>query len=247
MLGASGKASDSGISRFAPRSQQFCRLHMKPSSNSYIPALRYVWLTRFYDLVVRLTTRETTFKRALLQQGGLQDGHRILDLGCGTGTLALLVKRAHGGAEVFGLDADTVALNLARKKLEAAGVEVRLDQGLASTLPYRAESFDRVLSSLFFHHLSSIVKLEVMREVLRVLVPGGEVHIADWGKPTNPLMRLAFVGVQLLDGFVTTADNVHGRLPDLLGLAGFEKVETANCFSSPLGTISLYRARRPTA
>ena len=220
---------------------------MKPSSTSYIPALGYRWLTRLYDPVVRLTTREATFKRALLQQASLRAGHRVLDLGCGTGTLALLVKRAHGGAEVFGLDADTDALNLARKKLEAAGVEVHLDQGLASTLPYRAESFDRVLSSLFCHHLSSIFKLEAMREVSRVLVPGGQVHIADWGKPANPLMRMAFVGVQLLDGFTTTSDNVQGRLPGLLGLAGFEEVKTVNCFSTPLGTISLYRAHKPMA
>jgi hypothetical protein len=87
-------------------------------------------------------------------------------------------------------------------------------------------------------------KLAAMREVLRVLRPGGEFHIADWGKPTSPAMRLAFFGVQLLDGFATTTDNVKGLLPDLLGLAGFEKVETTNSYSTLLGTISLYRARK---
>lgn len=220
---------------------------MKTSSNSYLPALRYRWLTRFYDPVVRLTTREGTFKEALLQQASLQDAHRILDLGCGTGSLALLVKRAHRATQVFGLDADAEALNLARTKLEEAGVDVQLDQGLASALPYRTESFDRVLSSLFFHHLSSDSKLEAMREVLRVLRPRGEFHIADWGKPTSPVMRLAFVGVQLLDGFATTTDNVRGLLPDFLGLTGFENVESTNCFSTLLGTVSLYRAHKPSA
>jgi len=63
---------------------------MKPSSKSYIPALGYRWLTRFYDPVVRLTTREATFKEALRGQASIQDGHQILDLGCGTGTLALI-------------------------------------------------------------------------------------------------------------------------------------------------------------
>jgi len=165
---------------------------MMQFSNSYIPALGYRSLTRFYDPVVRVTTREATFKEALLWQASIQDGHWVLDLGCETGTLALLIKHAHRGAEVFGLDADPEALKLARTKLSEPGIEVRLDQGLASALPYAAESFDRTLSSLFFHHLSSELKLEAMREVLRVLRPGGEFHIADWGKPTSPTMRLAF-------------------------------------------------------
>ena len=220
---------------------------MKTSSNSYIPALGYRWLTRFYDPVVRVTTREGTFKEALLRQACIQDGHRVLDLGCGTGTLAILVKFAHPGVAVFGLDADAEALTRARTKLEAVGVEVELDHGLASALPYAGDSFDRALSSLLFHHLPYEWKLEAMREVLRVLRPGGEFHIADWGKATSSAMRLAFVGVQLLDGFATTTDNVRGLLPDFLGLAGFEKVETTNCYSTLLGTLSLYQARKPVA
>jgi ubiquinone/menaquinone biosynthesis C-methylase UbiE len=242
-----GSAGNRTIPRFAPVASQLFRRIMTQSSNSYVPALGYRWLTRFYDPIVRATTREATFKDALLGQASIQDGHRILDLGCGTGTLALLIKRAHRGAEVFGLDADTEALNLARRKLEEADIEVQLDQGLASALPYTDESCDRILSSLFFHHLSSGAKLEAMREVLRVLRPGGEFHIADWGKPTGPGMRLAFVAVQLLDGFATTTDNVRGLLPDLLGLAGFQNVETTNSYSTLLGTVALYRARKPDA
>jgi cyclopropane fatty-acyl-phospholipid synthase-like methyltransferase len=98
---------------------------MKQSSNSYIPALGYRWLTRFYDPVVRVTTREATFKEALLRQASIQDEDRILNLGCGTGTLALLVKHAYRGAEVFGLDADPDALKLASTKLAESGIEVR--------------------------------------------------------------------------------------------------------------------------
>ncbi|MBI3476345.1 MAG: class I SAM-dependent methyltransferase [Acidobacteria bacterium] len=219
---------------------------MKTSSNSYIPALGYRWLTRFYDPVVRLTTREAMFKDALLREANIQDGYRVLDLGCGTGTLAVFAKYAHRGAEVFGLDGDPEVLKLARAKLETAGIEVQFDQGLASALPYADESFDRVLSSLFFHHLPSEMKLEAMREVLRVLRAGGEFHIADWGKATSLAMRVAFVGVQLLDGFATTTDNVRGLLPDLLGLAGFEEVQTTNSYVTILGTLSLYRARKPS-
>src|SRR5229473_3854790 len=99
---------------------------MKTSSNSYIPALGYRWLTRFYDPVVRVTTREATFKEALLRQASIQEGQRILDLGCGTATLAMMVKRANRSAEVYGLDADPEALRLARMKLEEAGIAVQL-------------------------------------------------------------------------------------------------------------------------
>ena len=62
------------------------------SAGSYIPALRIRALTRFYDPVVALTTREREFKQRLIDQLGPAPGQRILDLGCGTGTLALLVK-----------------------------------------------------------------------------------------------------------------------------------------------------------
>ena len=135
---------------------------MKPSSRSYIPALAYRWLTRFYDPVARITTREATFKDVLLRQASIQNGHRVLDLGCGTCTLVVLAKRAHQGAEVLGLAANAEALKLARTKLEEAGIEMQQDQGLA--LPYTSESFDLALSSLFFHHLPSELKLEAMRD-----------------------------------------------------------------------------------
>ena len=219
---------------------------MKTSSRSYIPALRYGWLTRFYDPVVRLTTREMTLKRALLRQAGIHGHQRILDLGCGTGTLAIMVKHACPTAEVFGLDADAEALAFARVKATRVGVEVRVDQGFASALPYANDSLDQVLSSLFFHHLSFKSKKEGIREVLRVLRPGGEFHIADWGKPTNPGMRVAFLGVQFLDGFATTADSVTGVLPDLLRQFGFDAVETTQCFATLFGTLALYYARKPT-
>ena len=220
---------------------------MKSSSNSYIPALRYHLLTRLYDPLVRITTRENVFKQALVRQAQIQSGHRVLDLGCGTGTLAMMVKQAHPGIDVVGLDADPEALNLARRKLEGAGVEVQLDQGLASALPYPADWFDKVISSLFFHHLRSETKQEAMREVFRVLRPGGELHIVDWGKPANAAMRLAFLAVQILDGFATIQDNVKGLLPDLLKMAGFEKVETTGCYQTLLGTLWLHRAAKPAA
>lgn len=216
-----------------------------PNATPYIPALGYRWLTPAYDAVVRLTTRESTFKRALLAQAGLQPGQEVLDLACGTGTLTVWAQRAEPGARVQGVDGDPDILGRARAKAAAVGLPIPFTEGLADALPHPDASFDRILSSLFFHHLQRTGKQAALAEAFRVLKPGGELHIADWGQAANPLMRLAFYGIQLLDGFPNTADNVEGRLPELIRDAGFTAVTETTRYSTMWGTLSLYRAQRP--
>lgn len=211
----------------------------------YIPALSYRWLTPLYDPIVRWTTRERRFKAALLAQAGLQAGDRVLDLACGTGTLTIAAKRAQPGIHITGLDGDAGILERARRKARSAGVELRFDEAMSDHMPYAEASFDVVLSSLFFHHLGRDAKRATLREVHHVLKPGGRLHVADWGKAANPLMRAAFVLVQLLDGFATTADNVAGRLPVLMADGGFVDITETRRFATPLGTIALYGARKP--
>lgn len=215
------------------------------SSPQIVYALKYRWLTAFYDPVVRITTREKIFRRALLAQSGILDSHRVLDIGCGTGTLLRLAKQSVPDMAAFGVDADPNILHIARRKAEAAGLALTLDQGFSSSLPYPENSFDRAISSLFFHHLVSDEKLRTFREIHRVLKPGGELHVADWGEAQNIVMRGLFVFVQLLDGFETTGDNVAGRLPSLIGEAGFEHVGERQRISTVLGTLSLLAASKP--
>ncbi len=215
-------------------------------SDRYIPALAYRWLTPLYDPVVALTTRERTFKAALVAQAALQPGQRVLDLACGTATLTIAAKRSQSQAEIVGLDGDAEILERARRKTAEAGLELRFDRALSHEMPYADATHDVVLSSLFFHHLDRDAKLATFREVRRVLRPGGVLHVADWGQAANPLMRVLFYLVQLLDGFETTADNVAGRLPQLMRDAGFVDVAETRRFATPLGTISLYRAFVPT-
>jgi ubiquinone/menaquinone biosynthesis C-methylase UbiE len=211
----------------------------------YVPALGFRWLTPAYDAIVRYTTREATFKSALLDQADLRGGQRVLDLACGTGTLTVAAKQRAPGADIVGLDGDPDVLQRAVAKARRADVRIRFDRGLSFALPYQSGAFDRVVCSLFFHHLQRADKQRTFAEIVRVLQPGAELHVADWGQAANPLMRAAFVSIQLLDGFSNTADNVRGALPGLMSDAGLEGVAQTRVFSTIWGTLSLYRAAKP--
>ncbi|MEW5976285.1 MAG: class I SAM-dependent methyltransferase [Acidobacteriota bacterium] len=218
---------------------------MNRTRTPYIPALRYAWLTALYDPLLQVTLREYTFKLRLIEQAAIQQGCNLLDLGCGTATLTLLVKRLHPETQVVGLDADPKALEIARAKRAQSRLDVGLDLGLSMKLPYPDCYFDRVLSSLFFHHLTTENKRRTLEEIFRVLRPTGELHVADWGKAQNSLMRAAFLLVQMLDGFETTSGNVRGELLDTFRSAGFQDVSETCRYMTVFGTLSLYQARKP--
>ncbi len=212
----------------------------KDSESDYVPALSYRWLTPYYDVVVGATTRERVFKLALVQQASITAGQQILDLACGTGTLAIRIKQEHPFATVTGVDGDPEILSIATRKAQSANVTVQFDHALSYALPYRAAYFDRVVSSLFFHHLTWQDKERTAHELFRVLKPGGEIHVADWGHPANALMRALFVSIQMLDGITTTRDNVRGRLVGLFRETGFAEVAERQTFSTMFGTMALY-------
>jgi ubiquinone/menaquinone biosynthesis C-methylase UbiE len=215
---------------------------LNPSSEPYVHALRFRSLTRFYDRVLRATLKEEKFKGLLVEQARVRPGHRVLDLGCGTGTLTVLLKQAAPQATVVGLDGDTETLGLAREKAARESVEIQFHEALAWDAPFETASFDRVVSSLVFHHLTAENKRRTLRRIREWLRPGGELHVADWGRAQDLLMRLAFLPVQLLDGFETTSDSVRGLLMPLMREAGFEEVSETRRERTVFGTLSLYRA-----
>src|SRR5215203_2499676 len=105
-------------------------------SDRYIPALGHDWLTPLYDPLIRWFMREARFKRRLVEQARMGKGDRVLDVGCGTGTLAIMVKESEPGAAVVGLDGDAKVLGIARSKAMRGGVEILLEQGMSYRLPF---------------------------------------------------------------------------------------------------------------
>src|SRR6478672_4149006 len=212
----------------------------------FVPALRFDAFTRLYDPVVALTSRERGFKRRLLEHARIKDGESVLDLACGTGTLAIDIKKDRPKAKVSAIDGDRAILTKARGKAKDAGVKINFQRGMSNELPYDARSFDVVVSTLFFHHLTDEAKADTAEEIRRVLRLGGRVLIADWGRPQDPLMRMFFLNVQILDGFRNTASNVAGRLPEFLRDAGLKRVSVVDRMRTPLGTIEIVSGTRPT-
>jgi SAM-dependent methyltransferase len=112
-------------------------------------------------------------------------------------------------------------------------------------LPYDDASFDRVLSSLFFHHLILRDKERTIAEVARVLKAGGELHVADWGEPRSVPAKLGALAIRKFDGDAPTRDNLAGRLPELFEAGGLVDARERARVAAPLGVVSLYSARRP--
>lgn len=212
------------------------------TSTPYIPALRWKWLTPIYDLVLSWGMQESRFKQALIHKAQILANQDVLDLGCGTATLTIMLKHAHPEAKVTGLDGDLEVLEIGRSKAGKAGVDLKLDHGLAYDLPYPDQSFDRVVSSLVFHHLTTQDKQQAMKEVFRVLRPGGSFWIVDFGPPKGIWSRFVSPIMARLE---EAGDNHKGLLLTMLCLAGFQEVTNSTRFATIFGTLYLYSGDKP--
>ncbi len=212
--------------------------------NEFIPSFKYDWLTPLYDPLIGLILPERSFKNRLVNQALINSGEKVLDIGCGTATLTLLIKRKHRDATVMGLDADGKVLEIAKTKSATSNLDIVFDHAMAFELPYSNNYFDHVFSSMVFHHLTREKKILTIKEVLRVLRLGGWFHVADWGKPHNLLSRISFLVIQLFDGFENTSDNINGLLPQMFRDCGFEEVRETTTYKTVFGTISMYKVRK---
>ena len=138
-----------------------------------------------YDLLVWLLTRghDRAFREKLVGLARLADGERVLDVGCGTGSLAIMARRRVGASgDVVGIDASPAMVARARSKTARAGIDVSFTHGVAEALPFPDARFDAVLSTMMLHHLPRNARQECAREIRRVLRPGGRVLVVDFGQ-----------------------------------------------------------------
>ena len=209
----------------------------------YVPAAGVAAFTGLYDRVVALTMREHHWRPLLVSRVAqtVPPGGTILDVGAGTGTLAIALAQARPDAQVLAVDGDPQALALARRKPGADAVRWQL--GLAGELTLEPGTVDAAVMSLLLHHLAPTAKAAALRDVRRVLRPGGRLLIADWGRPHDPVMRAAFGVLQLIDGVAGTRDHVAGRLAQIVGDAGFAPVERHGRLRTAWGSLELLEAR----
>ena len=217
---------------------------MKIQDSNYIPALKYNWLTQFYDRLISKFLREKLWKQLLIVAIVNHRPDKILDVGCGTATLTIMLQKEFPGASVTGIDGDGKILAIADKKIKEAKLTINLKEALSFKLPFADNYFDVVVSSLMLHHLSDDNKKKTLQEIIRVLRPGGQFLIADWGKPDSVFIRWLFYSVQLLDGFSTTKSNVKGLLPSMIIDADFVTVKELQRIPTMLGSISIISSKK---
>jgi len=200
--------------------------------------------TGWYDATIAVTMRENRWRPLLRDRvlGPVPAAGHVVDVGAGTGTLAISLAAARPDVAVTAIDGDAEILALARAKDGADPVAWR--RGLADDLGLPPASADAAVMSLVLHHLGSGAKQRALAEVARVLRPGGRLHIADWGRPATPLLRASFFVLQLIDGFEGTRDHAAGRVPDLLRAAGFADVHRYRRLRTAWGSLELLEARK---
>jgi len=205
----------------------------------FLPAAGRDLFLPLYDPLTRLLGGDRA-RRALIDQAGLEPGQNVLDVGCGTGTLILQIRESFSSVATVGLDPDPKALARARRKAERQGATVRLDQGFADALPYPDASFDRVFSSMMFHHVETADKEKMLREARRVLKPGGSFHLMDFAGPEASDGILS----RLLHTHARLKDNTASRILEWMRQAGFSDPVKTGSGRLILGRVAYYRAGR---
>ncbi|HET8911986.1 MAG TPA: methyltransferase domain-containing protein [Ktedonobacteraceae bacterium] len=142
-----------------------------------------------YDLMVGFTDfflfrrQVRALRKRTVNLAHIQPGEQVLDVGCGTGTLAIEAQRRVGSVgRVAGIDPGIQQIGRARAKAARRNLPIDFQTGVIEQLPFPDQAFDVVFSTLMMHHLPGSVKRQGLAEIVRVLKPGGRLVIADFNR-----------------------------------------------------------------
>jgi ubiquinone/menaquinone biosynthesis C-methylase UbiE len=180
-----------------------------------------------YDPITQYVVppNETWVRQSLIDAVRVQP-RRILDIGCGTGTTTIMLKRAYPEAEVIGLDLSPYMLVRAQHKANETGVNINWRHGDAEKTGFPDASFDLITASLLFHETPPVVSVGILRECFRLLTVGGQVLVLDGNQKT--IRQLEFLHNVFEKPYIQ--DFSAGSVDAWMGGAGFEAVQTQDAW-----------------
>lgn len=212
-------------------------------NRDYVPAAGFRKFTGYYDRILAVSMREQSWRVPLLRRlaDRLEDASTVVDIGAGTGTLALQLAGLAEVGRVLAIDGDPEVTKIAQAKQGASEVEWIL--GKADKLPVESGVAAASITSLVLHHLDDETKVAALREARRILDSGGSHYVADWGRP-DLIIRPGFLALRAIDGFDNTAAHARGEIPAMLEQAGFQSVEQFGRVNTVWGTVELLEAKK---
>jgi ubiquinone/menaquinone biosynthesis C-methylase UbiE len=206
---------------------------------AFVPALGFHWLTSLYDPLIRGWSAAARLRASVIDALELEPGMRLLELGAGPGRLAIEIKRRHPAVTIDAVDIDGSMVARARRNALAAGVEISVHDADMTRLP-ELGAFDRVYSTMVFHHLQPHEKQAALTAARSVLRPGGYFVVGDFGIPRDPLQWALFSWIQQpLDGFGNTSPHRDGRY-ECAVRGTFEHVRSCAVLRTIAGTIEVF-------
>lgn len=227
---------------------------------SFLPGMGKTWLMPIYDIFTRAVGVRVLHERTV-ELAGITPGQTVVDVGCGTGNLALAVLAAHPDARLTGLDPDGDSLRRAARKARRRRVSLTLVQGYADRIPAEDASLDHVVSSLALHHVDDDGRVAFAHDAMRALRPGGTVTVVDFGGPTprvddahhpthghgpaHVLRHLPRVLRSRVAQTPAVARNLGDGIVTLLNEAGFRDAREVEHVDHRIGRIAFVQAIRP--
>jgi ubiquinone/menaquinone biosynthesis C-methylase UbiE len=212
---------------------------------NFTPALGRLGAGQLYDSIVALTG-ERHWRGLATKHLELSPEDLVVDVGCGSGSHALMMHAAQPRARIVGVDPDERMLALARQKAHKAGATLEFRRGMGDALSDVLSDLrpNKLVSSLVLHQCPLPMKRAVLASMYGILAPGGRLVIADFGLQRSFLMRSAFRIVQFVDGVEDTQPNADGILAALIEAAGFLDVREAEVVPTITGSLSIYVANK---